>query len=83
MIETYKLMTGKYDKAVTHFMPKEQESSKSLSTQGYSLKIYRQRADRNLRYNFLSILVVNQWNSLPANIVEVPTMEIFERRLDL
>ena len=24
MIETYKLMTGKYDKAVTNFMPRQQ-----------------------------------------------------------
>ena len=31
----------------------------------------------------LSIWVVDQWNSIPANIVEAPTMKIFERRLDL
>ena len=41
MTETYKLMTGKYDKAVTHFMPK-QESSTSLLTWGHSLKIYKE-----------------------------------------
>ena len=55
MIEMYKLMTGKYDKVVTHFMPKQQESSTSLPTQRHSLKIYRQWAERNLMQNFLSL----------------------------
>ena len=83
MIETYKLMSGIYDKAVTHFRPKQEESSTSLPTKGHSFKIYRQRAERKLKQNFLSICVGNQWNSLPVNIVETPAMKIFERRLNL
>ena len=32
MIETYKLMTGKYDHKIVDFMPKQHDSSTSLLT---------------------------------------------------
>ena len=34
-------------------MPKQHESSSSLPTQGHHLKLYRQRAEKNLHSNFL------------------------------
>ena len=37
MIETYKLMTGKYDKTVTYFMPKVNKST-NLRTQSQDLQ---------------------------------------------
>ena len=55
MIETYKLITGKYDYAIVDFMPKQHDSSSSLPTQGHHLKLYRQRAEKNLCNNFLSL----------------------------
>ena len=45
MIETYKLMTGKYDHKIVNFMPKQHDSSTSLPTRGHQLKLYRQRAE--------------------------------------
>ena len=44
MIETYKLMTGKYDYEIVDFMPKQHESSSSLPTRGHHLKLYRQKS---------------------------------------
>ena len=38
MIETYKILTGRYDKTVTEFMPMQNSSSISLPTRGHSLK---------------------------------------------
>ena len=42
MIETYKLMTDKYDHAIVDFIPKQHDSSTSLFTWGHHLKLYRQ-----------------------------------------
>ena len=82
MIETYKLMTAKYDAAVSNIMPKRQESATSLPTRGHIYKLFQQRAEKPLRQNFLSIRVVSEWNSLPSKIVEAPNLKVFERRLD-
>ena len=82
MIETYKLVTGKYDAAVSNIMPKRQESATSLPTRGHIYKLFQQRAEKPLRQNFLSIRVVSEWNSLPSKIVEAPNLKVFKRRLD-
>ena len=82
MIETYKLMTGKYDHKIVNFMPKQHDSSTSLLTRGHQLKLYRQRAEKNLWNNFFSLPVTSYWNSLPDNVVQSPNIKTFESRLD-
>ena len=82
MIETYKLLTGKYDYEIVDFMPKQHESSSSLPTQGHNLKLYRQGREKNLCNNFLSLQITSYWNSLPDNVVQAPNTKTFERRLD-
>ena len=82
MIETYKLMTGKYDHKIVNFMPKPHDSSTSLPTWGHQLKLYRQRAEKNLRNNFFSLQVTSYWNSLPDNVVQAPNIKTFESTLD-
>ena len=52
IIETYKLMTEIYHHQIVDYMPKQHESSSSLPTQGHHLKLYKQRAEKNL-HNFL------------------------------
>ena len=42
MIEAYKILTRKYDKAVTEFMLLQHDSSISLPTRGHSLSLYQQ-----------------------------------------
>ena len=37
----YKILTGKYDKSVTEFMPMQNSSSTSLPTRGHILKLYQ------------------------------------------
>ena len=81
MIETYKLMTGKYDYELVDFMPKQYESSSSLPTWGHYLKLYRQRAEKNLCNN-LSLWITSYWNSLPDNVVQAPNTKTFESWLD-
>ena len=55
MIELYKILSGKYDKEVCDFIPKQHNSTMSLPTRGHKMKIFVQRAEKTLRQNFLSI----------------------------
>ena len=82
MIETYKILTGKYNKSMTEFMPMQNSSSTSLPARGHILKLYRQRSEKGLRQNFFTVQVANQWNKLPLKVIESDTLHIFERRLD-
>ena len=82
MIETYKVMTGKYDYEIVDFMPKQHDSSSSLPTRGHHLKLYRQRAEKNLYNSFLSLRITSYWNSLPNNALQAPNTKTFESRLD-
>ena len=81
MIKLYKILSGKYDKKVCDFIPK-QHNSTSQPTRGHKMKIFVQRAEKTLRQNFLSIQAAKTWNSLPESIVKSQTVKIFERRLD-
>ena len=40
LIQNYKLLTGKYDGAMSNIMPKRPESMASLSTIGHVFKIF-------------------------------------------
>ena len=60
------------NKKVQQAYQPEDTSSKSFA------KEQRNHQDKN----FLSIRIVNEWNSLPSEIVEAPNLKIFERRLD-
>ena len=55
MIETYKILTGKYDKSVTEFMPMQNSSSTSLPIRGHILKLYQQRSEKGLRQHFFTV----------------------------
>jgi len=37
----------------------------------------------NIRKNFFSKSVVRQWHSLPREAVESPSLEVFEKRVDV
>jgi len=78
MIETFKIITGIYDKRVIKDMFR---LSKSTTTRGNTYKL--ENSARDLRkYSFTNI-VVDLWNySLPDTIVTSKTIHQFENRLD-
>jgi hypothetical protein len=74
-IETFKIITGIYDKRVTKDIF---HLSKSTTTRGNTYKLEKHRSARDLwKYR-----VVDLWNSLPDAIVTSKTIHQFENILD-
>ena len=67
MIETYKLLTGKYDQQVALALPKNVTGK--YFTRGNSNKLLVMRCRYELRKNFVSNRIVNMWNSLPDYVI--------------
>ncbi len=77
MIEMYKILNGKYDPSVADFIP-----LKRSETRGHNLKIFKQHTRLNTRKFAFVHRSANIWNSLPADVVDSNSVDIFERRLD-
>jgi chromatin remodeling complex protein RSC6 len=78
-IETFKVITGIYDKRVTKDIF---HLSKSTTTRGNTYKLEKHCSARDLRkYNFTN-RVVDLWNRLADTIVTSKTIHQFENRLD-
>ena len=78
MIETYKIMNGKYDPVASEGLFIRRDSH----TRGHSLKLTKRHVSTNLRKFFFSNRVVNSWNTLPETIALAPNTQVFESRLD-
>jgi len=78
MVETFKILTHKYDIDETEFF----ELDASSRTRGHDLKLRKYAASTARRLNSYSYRVVNAWNSLPQTIVQAPSTNSFKNRLD-
>lgn len=79
LIETYKIITKKYDlKSETFFETRNNDNR----TRGHHLKIIKPHARSSQRKNFFSIRVINCWNSLPEQVINAPSLNSFKNRLD-
>ena len=76
-IEVYKIMNWVYDPAVVP----ELRRCQSI-TWGHSQRLYMQQSSKNIRRFCFSVRVVARWNSLPGEIVESPTLNVFKDRID-
>ena len=80
MIEIYKILTGKYDSTVTsNFVTLRDNDS---ITRGHNLKIFKERCRLNIRKNSFVYRSTDVWNSLPQSVVDAPSVQSFEGRLD-
>ena len=77
MIETYKIVTGKYDPVVAPTLSR----SDSYNTRGNNLRLQKHHTRYDLRKYYFNNRVVNLWNSLP-NWVVMSGTNIFKNRLD-
>ena len=79
LIEAFKIITGKEDI--------EPDSLFTIANnvhhlRGHKLRLYKQPCRLNLRKNFFTQRVVNDWNRLPSYVVEAPSINAFKNRLD-
>jgi len=80
MIETFKILTGKYDMRAT---PNVLAGSSSV-TRGHNLRLNKFRVKYDLRrpkYYFTS-RIVNVWNSLSSFVASADSVNCFKNRLD-
>ena len=54
----------------------------ATATNRHKQKLFKPRPRTNIRKNAFSHRVVSDWNSLPANVVEAPTLNSFKSRLN-
>ena len=77
MIETYKIISHKYDINPSTFF-----SLSASTTRGHSFKLTKLRSNSSIRLHFFTNRVINSWNSLTEEIVTSPTTNTFKNRLD-
>lgn len=77
MIETYKLMHGHYT-----LNQDLVELHGQFTTRGHPLKAKKKYCRTNLRKSYFSYRIVDNWNSLPAQVVQAKSINAFKSKLD-
>ena len=54
----------------------------TTATRGHNKKFKKKKATIHQRINCFSQRVINDWNSLPANLIDSPSLNTFKKRLD-
>ena len=77
MIMTYNILNGHLNVNETTFFTRAW-----TAIRGHSCKLFKQFAFREVRQNYFSHCVVNNWNSLPSGIVEAQSTDEFKKLFD-
>ena len=59
-----------------------QLSDVTSGLKGHSLKLFKPRCRTTITQNFFSLRVINEWNKLPQEVVDAPSVNMFNNRLD-
>ena len=78
MIEVFKIIKG-FDKINSESFFDIRTSSR---TRGHKLKIEKKRSRLEIRKNFFSQRIVNEWNKLPEHVIEAESVNCFKNRYD-
>ena len=77
MIDVFKYMHGLYNTDVPLFRLSTEER-----TRGNTLKLTKAYARLDVRKHFFSNRIIDEWNSLPDEVVTAPSVNSFKTRLD-
>ena len=72
-----------YQLSNQHFINNFFQYQTSNVTRGHQYKIYKPHATHHCRAHFFTQRTINNWNSLPANVVESLTTNSFKNLLDI
>ena len=76
MILVYKILRGDNQSLCDLFMMNE------FRTRGHKFKLYKPLVPTTIRKQFFSIRVINNWNSLPYEVVNAVSLDSFKSKLD-
>ena len=82
MIETYKMAHEVYNKEACQFLTFERSNASGHDLRGHNLKLSNSRYRGDTRKFSFSCRVSQQWNNLPDNVVNAPSLNAFKNRLD-
>jgi hypothetical protein len=77
MIEVYKYIHGLNKTSSPLYM-----DAPGRMTRGHSLRLSRKHCNLDVRKKFFCERVIANWNGLPSNIVEAPSLNSFKNQLD-
>ena len=78
MIQMFKIVKG-FVRVDTKKLFKTTQDSR---TRGHQYKIYKEHAVRLARKNNFTQKIINDWNSLPKDVVNALSINVFKKRLD-
>ena len=56
--------------------------AKTYHTRGHHQRVYKDPASKRVRINSFSQRAANDWNSLPLEVINAPSLNVFKNRLD-
>ena len=77
MLETYKVITNKVNVNKDHFF-----QFSSTRTRGHQYKLRKPKSTKLVRSHCFSVRVIDDWNSLPQDVVQVGTVNQFKNKVD-
>jgi len=72
MIEVFKIFKGFDDVKVTDFF-----TLSSTRLRGHELKLYKPQTHPDIRKNFFTVRVIDEWNRLPETVLHCNTLSTF------
>ena len=83
MIETYKLAYGFYDKKLSQsLLTFHSNEDRGYNLRGHNYMIERHQCRKDVRKYSFKLRVASQWNNIPENVVNSPSLNVFKSRLD-
>ena len=81
LIETFKILKGLEDIDPNQLFTR---ATNTIFTRGHKYKLFKKRLEKglNLRKYFFSQRVIDNWNNLPANVIEAKSINQFKNRFD-